>query len=174
MPTPKIRVALITLSMRVSKGARADLGGDSLAARLKEDNLEIASRSVLPDDKNKLMAQLKRICEENLADVILTTGGTGLSANDTTPEATLAVLEKRLIGFEIAMLLAGMQKTPYAILSRAVVGTRNKTIIINLPGNPKGALENLEAVIHTLPHAVRVLQAEQVADKEHIAPNNDP
>lgn len=172
MAASKIRVVIITLSMRVSKGERSDLGGDALTSRIQKAEMQLAERLVLPDEKKTLTAHLERICDQGLADVILTTGGTGLSPTDITPETTLAVLEKRLPGFETAMHLAGMQKTPYAILSRAVAGTRGKTIVVNLPGNPKGALENLEAIVQTLPHAVRVLQAEQVSDQEHRAPVN--
>jgi molybdenum cofactor synthesis domain-containing protein len=155
--------------MRVSKGERNDAGGDVLAERLQKEQVQIVERSVLPDDKAALTQQLKKICDQNLADVVMTTGGTGLSTTDITPDATLEVIEKRLTGFEFAMFQKGLQKTPYAMLSRAVAGTRKQTVIINLPGNPKGALENLEAIIHTLPHAVRVLQAKQVADEEHVA-----
>ena len=170
MAVSGIRVAIITLSTRVSKGERTDLGGETIADFLKDKSMQIVARHVLPDDKNALISRLQDICDRAQADVVLTTGGTGLSPTDVTPEATLAVLEKRLTGFEVAMLMAGMQQTPYAILSRAVAGARNKTIIINLPGNPKGAVENLEAIVQALPHAVRVLQASQVADTEHNAP----
>lgn len=169
MSLPHLRVTIITLSMRVSKGKRNDAGGDAVAERLKKENVQIVERCVLPDNKATLIRQLKKICDQNLADIVVTTGGTGLSVTDVTPDATLEVLEKRLSGFEFAMFQRGLQKTPYAMLSRAVAGTRKQTVIINLPGNPKGALENLEAIIHTLAHAVRVLQANQVADFEHIA-----
>ncbi|MFQ5630901.1 MAG: molybdenum cofactor biosynthesis protein B [bacterium] len=167
MSLPQLRIAIITLSMRVSKGERQDAGGDALAARLQKEKMHIVDRIVLPDDKAALIQKLKNISDNESADLVLTTGGTGMSPTDVTPEATLAVLEKRLTGFEVAMLQQGLQQTPHAMLSRAVAGTRARTIIINLPGNPKGAVENLEAIIHTLPHAVRVLQAKQVEDQEH-------
>lgn len=162
-----LRASIITLSMRVSRGERPDAGGNAIAKLLQSHSYTIVSRTVLPDDKVKLVDELIHLCDSRQTDLILTTGGTGISPTDCTPEATLEVIDKRLPGFEMAMMHAGLQKTPYAMLSRAVAGTRNKTLIINLPGNPKGAVENLQAVIRTIPHAIRVLQAEQVADAEH-------
>ncbi len=167
MASAPIRVAIITLSRRVAKGLRADAGGDAVARCVTEAGMQVVERRVIADDAVLLDWELRRLSDAPDVDVILTTGGTGLSEDDIAPETTLAVLEKRLTGMEWAMFQAGLKKTPHAMLSRGVAGARNKTLIINLPGNPKGAVENLEAVIMTIPHAVQVLKNKQVKDEDH-------
>ncbi|RMD98563.1 MAG: MogA/MoaB family molybdenum cofactor biosynthesis protein [Calditrichaeota bacterium] len=165
-----MRVAILTLSRRVARGIREDVGGDAVAQRVRREGMEVVERRVIGDDDKILAWHLVRLSDHPKVDLILTTGGTGLSVHDVTPEATLSVLEKRLSAMEWVMFQAGLQKTPHAMLSRAVAGSRNKTLIINLPGSPKGAIENLEAVLPAIPHAIRVLQAQQVQDDEHRAP----
>ena len=167
MSQQPLRVAVITLSMRVAEGQREDLGGDAVAGRMQQAGMQIAERHVIADDRQALQRLLQTLCDELRVDVIVTTGGTGISEFDVTPEATLAVIEKRLPGMEWAMMRAGLQKTPHAMLSRAVAGTRRKTLIINLPGSPKGAVENLEAILPAIPHAVQLLREKQVSDRDH-------
>ncbi|MDQ7053064.1 MAG: MogA/MoaB family molybdenum cofactor biosynthesis protein [candidate division KSB1 bacterium] len=167
MSQQPLRVAVITLSMRVAQGQREDLGGDAVASRMQQAGMQIAERHVIADDRDALQARLQALCDEHRVDVIVTTGGTGVTEFDVTPEATQAVIEKRLPGMEWAMMQAGLQKTPHAMLSRAVAGTRGKTLIINLPGNPKGAVENLEAILPAIPHAVQLLSEKQVSDRDH-------
>ncbi len=167
MSQQPLRVAVITLSMRVAQGQREDLGGDAVASRMQQAGMQITERHVIADDREALQARLRALCDEQRVDVIVTTGGTGITEFDVTPEATLAVIEKRLPGMEWAMMQAGLQKTPHAMLSRAVAGTRRKTLIINLPGSPKGAVENLEAILPAIPHAVQLLREKQVRDRDH-------
>ncbi len=165
-----LNVIIITLSRRVSLGERADAGGDAVAEAVQSAGMHIRERIVIADDYETLVATLQQISSSAEADIVLTTGGTGLSETDITPEATLAVISKRVQGLEFLMLQAGLQKTPHAALSRAVVGACGKTLIVNLPGNPRGAVENLSAILSILPHAVHVLQAEQVRDEDHSHP----
>ncbi len=167
-----LRVAIITLSTRVAKGERKDLGGDAVANSVQKSGMSICDRKVIADKKQELTDYLSEVCRLQKADIILTTGGTGLSKSDVTPEATIQIIEKRLAGLEFAMFQFGLKQTPYAALSRAIAGTCKNTVIVNLPGNPRGATENLSAIIDVLPHAVKVLQSEQVADKEHTPPTS--
>ncbi len=168
----QLSVIIITLSYRVATGERQDLGGDAVAEAVSAAGMNPVRRLVIADDYDQLVAHLKTLADEHAADIILTTGGTGLSATDITPEATLAVIDRRLHGLELMMMQAGLEKTPHAALSRAVAGTRRDVLIINLPGNPRGAVENLSAILDVLPHAVHVLQAEQVRDEDHKHPRN--
>src|SRR5208282_2736319 len=126
-------------------------------ARCRELGWTIASSAVCSDDRTAIEAFLKQTADSNGADAILTTGGTGLGPRDVTPEATEAVVETLIPGFPEQMRAAGMQKTRRAILSRAMAGIRGKTIIINPPGSPRGAVESLDAVADLLPHAVDIL-----------------
>lgn len=167
--TGDLSVAVLTLSERVAAGVRADIGGDAIAEAVAKQGMRVTHRQVIADDRDVLARELQRLCDQGVVDAIFTTGGTGLSEKDITPEATLAVIEKRLPGMEWAMLQAGLQKTPHAMLSRSVVGTRRKTLIVNLPGSPKGAIENLQAIFPAIHHAIDVLQKKQVSDSAHQA-----
>ena len=152
-----MRVAVVTISDSVSSGKSEDRSGPAVIARCKELGWQIVSSHVLPDDHAIIETQLKKIADANDADVILTTGGTGVGPRDVTPEATIAVVERLIPGFGEHMRLEGAKKTPRAILSRAVAGIRATTIIINLPGSPRGAVESLDAIAEFLPHTVSIL-----------------
>jgi len=167
MTEAPIRVAIITLSDRVAAGVRNDESGGVIRDMIAALNPSLIAQKILPDDREALAAELCRLSDAEQADLILTTGGTGLSSRDVTPEATLAVIHRRVPGLEEAMRAVGMTKTPYAMLSRAVAGVRGHTLIINLPGSPKGVRENLDVVLPVLPHAVKLLRAEKVDDAEH-------
>lgn len=162
-----IRTAILTISTRGARGEQQDTSGEAIKELIQQIDGEVVDYQIIPDDRKQIVSELRRLVHEMNAELILTTGGTGLSPNDVTPEATLEVIERRLPGFEEAMRMAGFQKTPYALLSRAVVGAVATTLIINLPGNPKGVRENLEAVIAAIPHGVKILKGGKVRDEEH-------
>lgn len=152
-----MRVSVLTLSDSVVSGRYEDSSGPALIARCRELGWRIVSSSVLSDDKTAIEAFLKSTADSNDADLILTTGGTGVGPRDLTPEATLAVCDRVIPGFAEHMRAEGKKQTPRAILSRAVAAIRGKTIILNLPGSPRGAVESLDAVAELLPHAVAVI-----------------
>jgi molybdenum cofactor synthesis domain-containing protein len=152
-----MRVSVLTISDSVAAGKAEDRSGPSVIARCCELGWQIASSAVRADDRAAIEIFLKEAADSKDADVILTTGGTGLGPRDVTPEATAAVVERMIPGFPEQMRAAGAQKTPRAVLSRAVAGIRGKAIIINLPGSPKGAVESLDVIADLLPHAVSIL-----------------
>jgi molybdopterin adenylyltransferase len=152
-----MRVSVVTISDSVSSGKSEDRSGPAVITRCKDLGWQFVSSHVLPDDRATIEALLKKTADANEADVILTTGGTGVGPRDVTPEATLAVVERLIPGFGEHMRSEGAKKTPRAILSRAIAGIRATTIIINLPGSPRGAVESLEAIAEFLPHAVSIL-----------------
>jgi len=152
-----MRVVILTISDSVARGAREDKSGANLAERCKELGWQIISTAILADDRAAIESILKTVADSREADLILTTGGTGLGPRDVTPEATMSVAERLIPGFAEFMRAEGLKKTPRAILSRAVVGIRGETLLINLPGSPKGAVESLNAIATELPHAIDVI-----------------
>jgi len=152
-----MRVSVLTISDSVAGGKSEDRSGPSVIARCRELGWKIVSAAVRADDRAAIEAFLKETADSNDADLILTTGGTGLGPRDVTPEATAAVVDRLIPGFPEKMRASGVAKTPRAILSRAAAGIRGKTIIINLPGSPRGAVESLDVVAELLPHAVSIL-----------------
>jgi molybdopterin adenylyltransferase len=152
-----IRVSILTISDSVSRGEREDASGPAVVGRCRELGWEVASVLRCPDDLAEVRSRLRAVADEGHVDVLLTTGGTGLGPRDTTPEATLDVADRTIPGLAEEIRRKGMEKTPMALLSRGLAVVRNKTIIINLPGSPKGAVESLDAIAHLLPHAVEVL-----------------
>ena len=156
-----MRAAILTLSDKGSRGERIDESGPALAAWLAERGVRTVQSMVIADEFEQIVAVLTEWADTDAADLILTTGGTGVSPRDITPEATLQVVERVIPGLGELMRLKSLEKTPMASLSRAVAGIRNKSLIINLPGSPKGALENLEAVWPTLGHAVEKIRGGQ-------------
>jgi molybdenum cofactor synthesis domain-containing protein len=156
-----MRVAILTLSDKGAAGERVDSSGPALKAFLEERGATVSKVEILPDENSLIAEALKGICDAGDTDLILTTGGTGVSPRDVTPEATMSVIERDLPGFGEAMRRASMEKTPHAIISRALAGIRGATLIINLPGSPKGAIENIEAVWSAVPHAVAKIQGDK-------------
>jgi molybdenum cofactor synthesis domain-containing protein len=152
-----MRVAVLTISDSVSRGEREDLSGPALVAFCRGLNWEIVETLCVSDDLTAVREQLRGLADSARLDLILTTGGTGIGPRDNAPEATQAVAERVIPGIAEEMRRKGLEKTPTAILSRGVAVTRGKTLIVNLPGSPKGAAESIEAVAHLLPHAVHVL-----------------
>jgi molybdopterin adenylyltransferase len=152
-----LRVAVITISDSVSAGKSEDKSGPAVVARCRELGWEIKSSLVIPDDPPSIREQLREFADSGRVDLILTTGGTGLSPRDSTPEATIAVADRLVPGFAEEMRRKGMEKTPRAILSRAVAAVRHKSLILNLPGSPKGAVESLDALADLLPHSIAII-----------------
>jgi molybdenum cofactor synthesis domain-containing protein len=152
--------AVLTLSDKGSRGEREDVSGKILAEMLASISGKVETYAVLPDDRKLIEEQLIHYADHLGVDVIATTGGTGVGPRDVTPDATRAVIDKEIPGMAEAMRLAGLQKTPLAMISRAMVGCRGKTLIINLPGSPKGVRENLEAILKAIPHAVEKLKGD--------------
>ena len=155
-----MRAAILTLSDRCSTGERADGSGPALKNWLEERGVEVACCEVIPDEAPLISAKLEQWSDSGRYDLILTTGGTGVSPRDVTPEATERVVERILPGFGELMRMESLKKTPHAIISRAVAGIRKNTLIINLPGSPKGATENIGFVWPAVPHAVAKLQGD--------------
>ncbi|HSQ89931.1 MogA/MoaB family molybdenum cofactor biosynthesis protein [Romboutsia sp.] len=155
------KVAIITLSDKGYEGQREDLTGPKLKEYVQSNELyKVVSYTLIKDDIEMLQNELIRICDNNIADLVLTNGGTGFSKRDITPEATKAVLEKEIPGISEYMRMKSSEITKKAILSRGVSGIRNNSIIINLPGSPKGAVENLSFVMDSLDHGIEILKGE--------------
>jgi len=154
-----ITVAILTLSDKGSKGKRKDKSGPLIEKIIKRIGGKIASYDILPDEKSLIKKKMLSLC--NKVDLILTTGGTGLSPRDVTPEATLEVIKREIPGIPEAMRYKGLKKTPHAMISRAVAGVRGKTLIINLPGSPRAVEENLEVVLPALPHVIEKIKGSE-------------
>ena len=152
-----LRVAIITVSDKGHRGEREDRSGKYVMQYFKEKGWEIADYEIVPDEKDMISKKLKDISDNEKADLILTTGGTGFSSRDVTPEATDGVIEKKVPGFSEIIRIGGQKKTPRAILSRGVSGIRKKTLIINLPGSIKGVKDSLELIYRPLPHGIDIL-----------------
>ncbi len=155
-----LNAGVLTISDRSSQGLRQDASGPQLADLLRQHEIEVVWTAVVPDEEREIRRALIEWADDQRADLIITTGGTGLSPRDVTPEATTAVVQRLIPGMAEAMRAASLLKTPHAMISRAVAGVRGKTLIINLPGSPKGAIENLEAVLPALKHAIAKIQGD--------------
>jgi molybdenum cofactor synthesis domain-containing protein len=153
-------VAIITISDRSAKGEREDKSGKSLAESLSSEGYEVRFQTVVPDEAPHISRTLCHYADEKQMALIVTTGGTGVSPRDVTPEATLAVVDRSVPGMAEAMRAASLLKTPHAMISRAVVGVRGKTLIVNLPGSLRGALENLSVLLPALSHALQKIQGD--------------
>ncbi len=151
-----IKVSILTLSDKGSKGERQDTSGPTIEKLIIKINAEVISCDILPDDKTKIKRKLISLCKK--ADLIITTGGTGVSPRDVTPDATLEVIKYEIPGMAEAMRRESLKKIPRAMISRAVAGVRGETLIINLPGSPKAVKENLEVILPVLAHAIEKIK----------------
>jgi molybdopterin adenylyltransferase len=155
-----ILAAVLTVSDKGSRGEREDLSGPEIVRLLATIGAQVVYTAVVPDEVDQIAAALKECADDRKCDLILTTGGTGVSPRDVTPDATLMVIDKPIPGMAEAMRREGALKTPHAMLSRAVAGMRKETLIINLPGSPKGARENLTVVLPALRHAIEKIKGD--------------
>lgn len=153
-----IKTAVLTMSDKGSIGEREDLTGPAIMDIIKEKGYSVDYYKVIPDDFDTIVKELIYICDDLNIDLVLTNGGTGFSKRDVTPEATEKVIERRTPGISEAMRLKSLEITPKAMLSRAVSGIRGETLIVNLPGSPKGAKENLSFVLPAIPHGIEILK----------------
>ncbi len=150
-----MKAAVITVSDSSHKGTRDDKSGPAVVQALQAGGFEVVATEIVPDERPRIEAAMKRMAKQ--VELVVTTGGTGIAERDVTPEATRAVCDRLVDGISEHMRAQGMKKTPTAALSRAVCGTRGRTLILNLPGSPSGATESLAAVIDLLPHALELL-----------------
>ena len=162
-----LRVGILTISDRSSRGEREDTSGPALIRHMQLTGWSVTITDLVSDDESAIRDKLVSWADGAGLDLILTTGGTGFAPRDVTPEATRAVIERDAPGLAEAMRAASLKVTPHAMLSRIVTGIRKKTLIINLPGSPKGALENLEAVLPVLPHAIQLLREDPASESTH-------
>ena len=158
------RVAIITASDKGYAGEREDLSGPAIREIVEAKGFSVVSQVILPDDEQMLREEMIRVCDGEIADLLLTTGGTGFSERDVTPEATMAVVEKLTPGIPEAMRTYSLRYSTRSMLSRAVAGIRKHTLIVNLPGSPKAVRENLEYAIDALHHGVEMLNSKGSAD----------
>src|SRR5690242_12103051 len=156
-----MRVAVLTVSDAGARGERADTSGDAIVAWAGERGYAVAARALVPDDSSAIVRQLLAWCDGDAADLVLTTGGTGLSPRDNTPEATRAVLEREAEGIAERLRLTCIDSFPRAALSRGVAGSRGRTLIVNLPGSPGGVRDALHALVPIVDHAVKIVRGEK-------------
>ncbi len=159
--------AVITVSDKCSRGEREDTSGPAVRRMLEEAGFAVCYTGLVPDESEQIQAELIKCADELKIGLVLTTGGTGFSQRDITPEATLAVVQRETRGIPEAMRYASLQITPRGCLSRSAAGIRGKTLIVNLPGSEKAARENLGAVIDALGHGLEMLYAEGSTDHQH-------
>jgi molybdenum cofactor synthesis domain-containing protein len=162
-----LRFGILTASDRCSRGERPDLSGPALVEAVTSHGWTVTCTAIQPDDRDLLSTTLAAWADGGEVDVILTTGGTGFAPRDVMPEATLQIIDRSAPGLAEAMRRSSLEKTPHAMLSRAVSGLRGRVLIINLPGSPRAALENLQVVVPVLEHAVELLTDDPLAESHH-------
>jgi molybdenum cofactor synthesis domain-containing protein len=162
-----IRVGVLTVSDRSARGERLDSSGPRVRQAVERLGWSVEREGIVPDELQSIQAMLASWADDARLDLILTTGGTGFSPRDITPEATRGVIEREAPGLAEAMRAASLQKTAHAMLSRAVCGIRGRTLVVNLPGSPQAAAENLETIWPVIPHAVALLQESPDGERGH-------
>jgi len=167
MQDMKISVGILTVSDRSSRNEREDTSGPALTDFAKEQGWKVRKTCIVPDEKEQIQLTLIDWCEKEPMDLILTTGGTGFAPRDVTPEATEAVIERNAPGLAEVMRAGSLKSTEHAMLSRAIAGIRRRTLIVNLPGSPKAAVENLALIANVIPHAIELLKESPEAEAHH-------
>jgi len=162
-----LRIAILTVSDRSARGERPDASGPALADVVTQQGWTVVKREIIADDFDLLRERLSEWADSGEVDVLLTTGGTGFAPRDVTPEATLAAADRLAPGLAEAMRAASLQVTPHAMLSRATAAIRRRTLIVNLPGSPKAAVENLQVILPVLSHAVELMSDDPHAEAGH-------
>jgi len=162
-----IKIGILTISDRSSRKEREDLSGPALQKIANDQGWHVERLAVIPDELEEIKNTLIHWCDEAKLHLILTTGGTGFAPRDITPEATLQVIQKIAPGIAEAMRSESLKKTPHAMLSRSVAGIRGNSLIINLPGSPKAAVENLQVILPVMPHAIELIGGLPEAEKGH-------
>jgi molybdenum cofactor synthesis domain-containing protein len=164
---PAIRIGILTLSDRAASGQRPDRSGPAIADFVRTQNWLVVKQDILPDDISLIQNALIEWEASGEVDVILTTGGTGFALRDTTPEATRAIIQREAPGLAEAMRSESMKLKPHGMLSRGVAGIRGRTLIVNLPGSPQGAIESLQTIVPVLPHAIQLLSDDPQSESSH-------
>lgn len=152
-----IKTAILTISDSCSKGTREDISGQTIIDMLSENIFQIIQKIIVADDLQKIADMLINFCDKDKVDIVFTTGGTGLGPHDVTPEATASISDKRIPGISEIIRAEGFKKTPNAALSRGIACIRKNTLIINLPGSPKGVRESLGIILNVIPHAIKMI-----------------
>lgn len=164
-----MKFGILTVSDRSARGERPDLSGPALVEVVQAEGWEVTQQGIVPDEMAEIASRIIDWVDDKTLDVILTSGGTGFAPRDITPEATRSIIERLTPGLDEAMRAASLKITPHAMLSRAISGIRGKTLIINLPGSPKAAVENFRVVIPVLGHAIQLLQDDEAGERGHLA-----
>jgi len=163
-----ISVAVVTISDSAANGTRADVSGAQLRERAEALGWSVKTQEVIPDEMDRIASLLARLADSGQVNVILTTGGTGIAPRDVTPEAARKVIHREIPGLGELMRAEGLKSTPFAALSRSLAGVRGRTLIVNLPGSPKGAVESLDAIAKLVPHIVDLMEGRtEHADVPH-------
>ena len=164
-----IRAGVVTVSDKGYAGEREDVSGPLLADLLREMGAEVVSLTVVPDERAVIERTLAALADQGLVDLVVTTGGTGPTPRDLTPEATQAVIEREMPGLVEVLRFEGYRKTPLAVLSRGVAGIRGRTLIVNLPGSPRAVREGMETLLPILPHAIKMVRGQDTEHRQEAA-----